>query len=472
MSERADGRDPLSGAIRHKLASVPEPAIQHLMGVKGQQRRPSFGSPRYVDRLVTYVRGRRIVRNLGPGLITGAADDDPSGIAAYSQAGAAFGFNMLWTMPVLYPLMSTMQFISAWVGRVTGHGLAANMRRVFPSWVVAGLIGLLVLANTINIGADLAAMGAAAELVTGLSRHPMTMLFACATIALQVFIPYHRYVHFLKFLTLALFAYFGVVLAVDVDWSEVMRRTLVPQLTWTAGAATTVVAVFGTTISPYLLFWQASEEVEDEDVDPDDDNAPLMTDPQQAPQQLQRIKTDTFIGMAFANLTAYFIILTTAATLHATGKTDIETSAEAAEALRPIAGDFAFALFSLGIIGTGLLAVPVLAGSAAYAVCEAKGWKAGLERKPKEAIGFYSVIAASIVLGIAVDYSPLDPIKALFWSAVINGVVSVPLMFAMMIIVSRHNQMGRFTASLRLRILGWLATSVMAAAAILMVAVV
>lgn len=455
----------------HKLSSLPQPVIEPSMGVNGQQQRPSFGGLRYVDRLVAYVLGRRIVRNLGPGLITGAADDDPSGIAAYSQAGAAYGFNMLWTMPVLYPLMSTMQFISAWVGRVTGHGLAANMRRVFPSWAVAGLIGLLVVANTINIGADLAAMGAAAELVTGLSRHPMTFLFAGFTLALQVAIPYHRYVHFLKFLTLALFAYFGVVLAVQVDWGEVVRRTFLPELALTAGTATTVVAVFGTTISPYLLFWQASEEVEDEQIDPNDEDAPLICDPKQAPRQLQRIETDTFIGMAFANLTAFFIILTTAATLHANGTTDIQTSAEAAEALRPIAGDFAFALFSLGIIGTGLLAVPVLAGSAAYAVCEAKGWKAGLERKPKEAVGFYSVIAAAIVFGIAVDYSPLDPIKALFWSAVLNGVVSVPLMVAMMIIVSRRNEMGRFTASLRLRIMGWLATTVMAAAAIVMFAV-
>lgn len=379
---------------------------------------------------------------------------------------------MLWTMPVLYPLMSTMQFISAWVGRVTGHGLAANMRQVFPSWAVTTLVGLLVAANTINIGADLAAMGAAAELLSGGSRHLLTFLLALVTLALQVAVPYHRYVHFLKFLTLVLFAYFGVVLAVEIEWAEVARRTFMPKLALTAETATTVVAVFGTTISPYLLFWQASEEVEDQEADPDDDDKPLIREPKQGPQQLKRIEADTFIGMAFANLTAFFIILTTAATLHANGTTDIQTSADAAEALRPIAGEFAFALFSIGIIGTGLLAVPVLAGSAAYAVCEAKGWKTGLERKPKEAIGFYSVIAAAIILGMAVDYSPLDPIKALFWSAVINGVVSVPLMAAMMIIVSRRDEMGRFVASRRLRIMGWLATAVMTAAAITMIAVV
>jgi NRAMP (natural resistance-associated macrophage protein)-like metal ion transporter len=436
-----------------------------------QQGRQSSSSPRRVDRLIAGALRGGILRKLGPGLITGAADDDPSGIAAYSQAGAAYGFNMLWTMPVLYPLMSTMQFISAWVGRVTGHGLAANMRRVFPSWAVTSLVGLLVAANTINIGADLAAMGAAAELLTGGNRHLLTFLLALVTLALQVGIPYHRYVHFLKFLTLVLFAYFGVVLAVQIEWAEVARRTFMPELALTAGTATTVVAVFGTTISPYLLFWQASEEVEDEEADPDDDDIPLIREPKQAPRQLKRIEADTFIGMAFANLTAFFIILTTAATLHANGTTDIQTSADAAEALRPIAGEFAFALFSIGIIGTGLLAVPVLAGSAAYAVCEAKGWKSGLERKPKEAIGFYSVIAAAIIVGIAVDYSPLDPIKALFWSAVINGVVSAPLMAAMMIIVSRRDEMGKFVASRRLRIMGWLATAVMTAAAIIMIAV-
>lgn len=438
------------------------------MGAPGNQTKPA------TERRSTRIRARAVrggvLRKLGPGLITGAADDDPSGIAAYSQAGAAYGFNMLWTMPVLYPLMSTVQLISAWVGRVTGQGLAANMRRVFPGWTVAVLVGLLVTANTINIGADLAAMGAAAELVTGISRHPMTFLLAAVSLILQVAVPYHRYVHFLKFLTLALFAYFGAALAVEIDWGEVARLTVMPELSLTAGTATTVVAVFGTTISPYLLFWQASEEVEDEKVDPNDQDAPLISHPRQAKAQLQRIKVDTFIGMAFANLTAFFIILTTAATLNAKGITDIQTSAEAAEALRPIAGEFAFALFSMGIIGTGLLAVPVLAGSAAYAVCEAEGWKAGLERKPQEAVRFYLVIAAAVILGIAADYSPLDPIKALFWSAVVNGVVSVPLMIAMMIIVFRRDEMGRFTASLRLRLMGWLATAVMAAASVVMIA--
>ena len=416
-----------------------------------------------VKPIVHRLRRAALFDQLGPGLITGAADDDPSGIATYSQAGAQFGVNMLWTMLFLYPLMSTMQMISARIGRVTGHGLATNMRRIFPSWAVTGLVALLFIANTINIGADLAAMGAAADLVLGWGRHIFTLLFAVISLTLQVLVPYHRYVRYLKWLTLVLFAYVGVVFTVQIDWGEVALRTVTPQLALTGATATMVVAVFGTTISPYLLFWQASEEVEDDEVDPT--TGPLIDHPAQAPAQLSRIRWDTYIGMAFANLVAFFIILTTAVTLHANGVTHIQTSADAAEALRPIAGDLAFALFSLGIIGTGLLAVPVLAGSAAYAVCESRGWTIGLEHKPREAVGFYSVIGVATLVGVAVDYSPLDPIRALFWSAVLNGVISVPLMAAMMIVVSRKDEMGQFVASLRQRVLGWFATACMATAA-------
>jgi NRAMP (natural resistance-associated macrophage protein)-like metal ion transporter len=412
------------------------------------------------------LRRAALFPRLGPGLITGAADDDPSGIATYSQAGAQFGVNMLWTMLFLFPLMSTMQMISARIGRVTGHGLAANMRQIFPPWAVMGLVALLFIANTINIGADLAAMGAAADLVLGWGRHLFTPLFAALSLTLQIWVPYHRYVGYLEGLTLVLFAYVGVVFTVQIDWGEVALRTVTPQLALTATTATMVVAVFGTTISPYLLFWQASEEVEDDEADPTTD--PLIDHPAQAPAQLNRIRWDTFIGMGFANLVAFFIILTTAVTLHAAGMTDIRTSADAAAALRPIAGDLAFALFSLGIIGTGLLAVPILAGSAAYAVCEARGWKIGLERKPREAVGFYTVIGLATLVGVAVDYSPLDPIRALFWSAVLNGVISVPLMAAMMIVVSRKDEMGEFVAPLLQRVLGWFATICMGAAAITM----
>lgn len=412
------------------------------------------------------IRRAALLKRLGPGVITGAADDDPSGIATYSQAGAQFGLNMLWAMVFLYPLVSSIQLISARIGRVTGHGLATNLRRVFPQPVVTVLVTLLFLANTINIGADLAAMGAAAELVLGWGHHVFTLVFAGVSLTLQVLVPYHRYVRFLKWLTLALFAYFGVALTVQIDWGEVALRTFLPQLALTAATVTMVVALFGTTISPYLLFWQASEEVEDDEADLTTD--PLIDHPSQASAQLSRIRWDTYLGMGFANLAAFFIILTTAVTLHAAGITSIQTSADAARALRPLAGDLAFALFSMGIIGTGLLAVPVLAGSAAYAACEAHGLPVGLEHKPHDAVSFYSVIGIAMIVGLAVDYSGLDPIKALFWSAVLNGVIAVPLMAAMMIVASRKGEMGEFVAPLALRIIGWFAAVCMAAAAVTM----
>jgi NRAMP (natural resistance-associated macrophage protein)-like metal ion transporter len=419
-----------------------------------------------VKPVVHRLRRAALFEKLGPGLITGAADDDPSGIATYSQAGAQLGVNMLWTMPFTYPLLSAIQMISARIGRVTGRGLAANMGRVFPRSVVTVLVGLLFVANTINIGADLAAMGAAAKLVLGWGQHAFTFLFAAVSLTLQILVPYHRYVRYLKWLTLALFAYVGVIFTVHIDWSQVAVRTIMPQLALTGATVTLVVAVFGTTISPYLFFWQASEEVEDDEADPT--TGPLLENPDQAPAQLSRIRWDTYFGMGFSHLIAYFIILTTAVSLHAAGKADIQTSAQAAEALRPIAGDLAFLLFSLGIIGTGLLAVPVLAGSAAYAISESRGWTIGLEHPPREAVGFYSVIGLATILGLVVDYSPLDPIKALFWAAVLNGVISVPIMAAMMVVVSRRHEMGPFIATLGQRIFGWVATAVMAAAAVAM----
>jgi NRAMP (natural resistance-associated macrophage protein)-like metal ion transporter len=412
------------------------------------------------------LRHAALFRRVGPGMIAGAADDDPSGIATYSQAGAQFGVNMLWTVVFTYPLMTAVQMISARIGRVTGQGLAANLNRVFPRGIVTLLVALLFIANTVNIGADLAAMGAATQLVLGWGQHLFTAAFAFLSLALQIFIPYHRYVRFLKWLTLTLFAYVGVVFAVHIEWGPVVLHTFAPHFALTAGAVTLVVAVFGTTISPYLFFWQSSQEVEDEEADPS--SRPLLEKPDQAPAELERIRWDTYVGMGFSNLIAFFIILTTAVTLHAAGKTDIQTSAEAAEALRPIAGELAFELFSLGIIGTGLLAVPVLAGSAAYAISESRGWKIGLEHKPREAIGFYTVIGLATVLGIAVDFSPLDPIRALVWSAVLNGVISVPILAAMMIVVSRRHEMGDFVASRGHRIFGWLTTAVMALATVAM----
>jgi len=408
-----------------------------------------------------------LFKKLGPGVITGAADDDPSGIATYSQAGAQTGFGLLWTVVLTWPLMVAVQSVSARIGRVTGRGLAGNMVLVFPRSVVTGLVLLLFIANTINLGADLAAMGAAAKLLTGVgSPHFYTAGFALFSLLAVVFVPYHRYVGLLKWLTFSLFAYVGVVFAVKIDWHAVLMGALVPKFELSGDSLTLVVAVFGTTISPYLFFWQCSQEVEEEEADPD--AGPLVDRPEQAPRELNRIGWETWLGMAMSNGIAFFIILTTAVTLHAAGKTDIQTAEQAAEALRPIAGDAAFFLFSLGLIGTGLLAIPVLAGSVAYAAAEARGWQTGLERPLNEARPFYIVIAVAIVLGIAVDFSPLDPIKALIWSAVVNGVIVVPIMAVMMIVASRRKLMGDFVAAPWQRVLGWVATAIMAAAAVAM----
>ncbi len=403
---------------------------------------------------------------VGPGLITGVADDDPSGIATYSQAGAQFGLNMLWTMPLAFPLMAAIQSMCALIGRVTGKGLAANIKAAFPPIVLQGVVLLLLLANTLNIAADVAAMGEVAELVTGLNRHLMTTLFVFGTLLLQVFVPYHRYVLFLKWLTLSLLAYAAVLFTVHVPWGQVALRTVWPRFTPDSAAATVVVGVFGTTISPYLFFWQASEEVEDMQAPPG--ATPLLRDGRAAPAELRRIRWDTWSGMLYSDLTAYFIILATAVTLHVAGIVHIDTAAQAASALRPLAGNFAFMLFALGILGVGLIGVPVLAGSAGYALSEAMGWKSGLERKASDARGFYGVIAVSVLAGLVIQYSPISPMRALFWSAVINGVVAVPLMVVIILLVSRKAVMGAYTASRSLISLGWIATAVMGAAAVRM----
>jgi NRAMP (natural resistance-associated macrophage protein)-like metal ion transporter len=408
-----------------------------------------------------------LFKKLGPGVITGAADDDPSGIATYSQAGAQAGFSLLWIVVLTLPLMVALQSVSALIGRVTGRGLAHNMGRVFPRSVVTVFVLLLFLANTINLGADLAAMGAAARLMIGAGNpHLYTAGFAVFSLLAVVFIPYSRYVSFLKWLTFSLFAYVGIVFTVKIDWSTLAVGAFLPKFDLTGESLTLIVAIFGTTISPYLFFWQSSQEVEEEQADPE--AAPLVKRPDQAESELNRISFETWLGMGISNLIAFFIILTTAATLHASGKTDIQSAERAAEALKPIAGEAAFFLFALGLIGTGLLAIPVLAGSVAYAAAESRGWRMGLERPLKQARAFYSVIALAIVLGIAVDFSPLDPIKALVWSAVLNGIIVVPIMAAMMVVASRRKLMGRFVASLWQRILGWTATAIMTIAAIAM----
>ncbi|WP_061535288.1 NRAMP family divalent metal transporter [Collimonas arenae] len=403
---------------------------------------------------------------VGPGLITGVADDDPSGIATYSQAGAQFGLNMLWTMPLAFPLMSAIQSMCGCIGRVTGKGLAANIKDSFPPVVLLTVVSLLLVANILNIAADVAAMGEVAELVTGFNRHLMTAFFVFATLLLQVFIPYHRYVSFLKWLTLSLLAYAAVLFTVHVPWGEVALRTVWPKFAFNSTTAAVIVGVFGTTISPYLFFWQASEEVEDMQAKPG--AVALASDGKDPDQELRRIQWDTWSGMFYSDITAFFIILATAVTLHVAGITDIDTAAQAASALRPLAGDFAYILFALGILGVGMIGVPVLAGSAGYALSEAMGWRSGLERKASDAIGFYSVIAISVLAGLAIQYSPISPMKALFWSAVINGVVAVPLMIVIILLVSKKSVMGKFTAGRLTTVLGWIATAVMGAAAIRM----
>jgi len=401
---------------------------------------------------------------MGPGLITGASDDDPSGIATYSQAGAQFGYGLGWTLLFTYPLMCAIQLVSAQIGRVTGRGLAGNMRRHYPVSLLYLLVGLLVAANTINLGADLGAMAAALRLLVA---GPMPLYiagFATVTVLLEVFVRYSRYVSVLRWLSLSLFAYVATVFVVGVPWLTVVRNLVLPPISLSGSYLTVVVAVFGTTISPYLFFWQASEEVEDEQEDPKAE--PLIEAPRQAPRQMARMQLDTIVGMGFSNIIALFIMLTTAATLNAHGVTDIQTSSQAAEALRPIAGRFAFTIFALGIIGTGLLALPVLAGSAAYAVGEALHWRVGLAQRPGRARAFYGTIVVATLVGAMLNFSPLDPIKALFWSAVINGVVAVPIMVMIMLMASRRQVMGQFTLTPWLMSLGWLATAAMAAAAI------
>jgi NRAMP (natural resistance-associated macrophage protein)-like metal ion transporter len=407
------------------------------------------------------------LKALGPGLITGAADDDPSGIATYSQAGAQFGFNTLWTLVLTYPFMVGIQLVSARIGRVTGRGLAANIRRAYSPWLLYSVVILLLVANVINIAADIAAMGEAARLVTGVgSAHLYSLGFGVLCLSLQVFLPYAAYVRYLKWLTLGLLAYVGTVFAVKLPWLEVLQRTVWPHFTFTRESVALVVAIFGTTISPYLFFWQASQEVEE--IRADHSAQSLRKQPEAAAFQLGRIKTDTFVGMGFSNLVAYFIILTTAVTLGEHGITTIQTSAQAAEALRPVAGEFAFFLFALGIIGTGMLAVPVLAGSAAYAVTECFKWKNGLDLKAIEAQEFYGIIALATIGGMLLNFAPIDPIKALVLSAQINGVIAVPIMTVMMMLAHNRKLMGEFTLSRRHTIIGWMGVVVMLVAVVAM----
>jgi len=400
------------------------------------------------------------LRVLGPGLITGASDDDPSGIATYSQAGAQLGYSISWVMLFTYPLMAVTQEISARIGRVTGHGIAGNMRRHYSPWLLQCVVGLLLLANIVNLGADLSAMGDAVRLLVGGPTEIYIVAFTLICVAAQIFLDYARYVSILKWTTLSLFAYFCVLFAVRIPWSEVARGLVVPSISLDAGFVTTLVAMLGTTISPYLFFWQSSQEAEDTREDPERD--PLVRAPAQAPRAFERIRIDTYIGMALSNLVGLAIIVTTAATLNASGATNVETAAQAAEALRPTAGPLAFTVFAMGIVGTGMLAVPVLAGSAAYAIGEARDWPVGLARRPAEARAFYGTLAIATFLGAGIAFSPIDPIRALYWSAVINGVISAPVMGVIVLMGGDRRVMSKFTLPLWLSLLGWAATSVMA----------
>jgi NRAMP (natural resistance-associated macrophage protein)-like metal ion transporter len=409
---------------------------------------------------------KSLLARLGPGLITGASDDDPSGIATYSQAGAQFGYAMCWVMLFCFPLMAAIQEISARIGRVTGHGIAGNIRTHYPAWLLRSIVGLLLAANIINLGADLGAMGAALQLLIGGPTGLYVVGFAIGCVSLEVFSRYERYVAILKWISFVLLAYVAVGLIADVPWQLVLYRTFVPNFSFSTDYVVTVVAVLGTTITPYCFFWQSSQEADDERLDPAAHT--LLADPAEAPAQFVRMRFDTYVGMGYSNLVSLFIIVSTAATLNAHGITDIQTSAQAAEALRPIAGVFTFALFAAGIIGIGLLAVPVLAGSGAYALGEALGWTTGLDRRPLDAKAFYGTIAVSTLIGVLINFVGLDPIKALFWSAVINGVVAVPLMVIIMLMAMRHDVMGSFVLPRALWAMGWLCTGAMAVAVAIM----
>lgn len=406
-----------------------------------------------------------LLASLGPGLITGAADDDPSGIATYSQVGAQFGFSMLWTMLFSFPLMAAIQEICGRLGRITGMGVAANLAKCYPKTVVRGLVLLLCIANVFNLGADVAAMASAIQLLVGGTLLLYAIVFGAASLLLQVYVPYRMYVRYLKWLTWALFAYVLTAFVVRMPWTQALHSTLIPSVSVNPEYLMALIAVLGTTISPYLFFWQTSQEVEDVRINKHE--SPLRRKPSQAWGQFRRIAFDTRVGMAFSNVVAFFIILTTAATLHASNAVvRIQTAADAAKALRPLAGRFAELLFALGIIGTGMLAIPVLAGSAAYAVSELFGWRASLESKPREARKFYYVLSAATILGVCLNFLGMNPIRALFLSAVANGIVAVPMMFLLMLVSQKPAIVGKFVLPRYLRVVGWVATGVMVVASL------
>ncbi len=413
--------------------------------------------------LVKQPEKAKLLQVMGPGLITGASDDDPSGIATYSQVGAQFGYGLAWSLPFSYPLMVAIQEISARIGRVTGIGIAGNLRRHYPNALASGIVLVLLIANVINLGADLGAMGAGLRLLVPGPQGLYVVLFGLVSAGLEIFTRYSRYVSVLKWLCLSLFAYVICAFVVKIDWMDVAHQIVVPPFALTSDYIMAVVAVLGTTISPYLFFWQAEQEVEEERESRE--AKPLLRAPWQARSEFARIRLDTIIGMLISNAIAFFIVVTTAATLHARGVTHINTAADAAEALRSVAGPFTFFIFAAGMIGTGMLALPVLSGSAAFAVGELMRWPVGLAKTAGRAKAFYGVIAAATLIGVGLNFTPIDPVKALYWSAVLNGLAAVPVMVIMMHLASRKKVMGDFTIPAALKVLGWLSTAVMTLAA-------
>jgi NRAMP (natural resistance-associated macrophage protein)-like metal ion transporter len=408
---------------------------------------------------------RRSIAVLGPGLITGAADDDPSGISTYSVAGAAYGYATLWIALLTFPLMAAVQLMCARLGMVTGSGLAAAVRIHYPRWVLWSACAILVVANIINIGADLGGMAEATQLITGIRPLIWIPIYAVIILALLVWVSYKLIARVFKWLTLVLFAYVFASFFAHVDWRHALAVTFIPHLEWSRGFLAVLVAILGTTISPYLFFWQAAEEVEE-----DRAKGETLAERKGATAgELRSARADTIAGMFFSNLIMYFIILTTAATLHAHGQTHITTARQAAEALRPLAGNGAYLLFTLGLIGTGMLGVPVLVGSCAYAVAESAVWPGSMARKPRSARKFYGVMAVAMLLGIVLNYIGFNAVKMLFWSAVINGLLAPPLILLVLLLTSSHKVMSKRANPPLLKYLGWATFAVMTAAAIAMI---
>jgi NRAMP (natural resistance-associated macrophage protein)-like metal ion transporter len=407
------------------------------------------------------------LKDLGPGLITGAADDDPSGISTYSVAGASYGYATLWTALLSFPLMAAIQLMCARLGMVTGCGLASVIRTRYSRWVLWFACALVIVANVFNIGADLGGMGDATQMITGVRAYFWTPFFAVLILGLLLWTSYRTMARVFKWLTMVLFAYVAAAFLSHPNWSAVLRATFIPHVEWSKDYISVLVGILGTTISPYLFFWQAAQEVEE---DRDRGKNTVAKRKGATNRELRVAKRDVITGMLLSNLVMYFLILTTGATLNAHGQKHIETAKQAAEALRPLAGPGAYWLFTLGIIGTGMLAVPVLAGSCAYAIAEGAKWKdASLNLEPKLAPRFYAVIAVSILVGLAFDFARINAVKMLFWSAILNGLLAPPLVIMVVLLTSDRKVMGNRVNSPRMKLLGWICAIVMSAAAITLV---